>query len=176
MLRGHTDEVYAVAFHPDGTRLATAGRDGVIWLWDLARGEEVVRLPGPQELRLVAGLQRRRRDAGVRLRRQHGSPVGHGAAEDSLPGPARGRGLRPEAERLVEQVWRQENDPAEVVAALRADRSLSEPLRQAALRSVLRRTQPSEPAPGNPQARPSSSTEFVACRTPGPLSWVGSWQ
>ena len=28
VLRGHTDEVYAVAYHPDGTRLATGGHDG----------------------------------------------------------------------------------------------------------------------------------------------------
>ena len=91
VLRGHTDEVFAVAFHPGGTRLATAGRDGMIWLWDLARGEDVARLPGHTELRLVAGLQRRRRDAGVRLRRRYGRPMGHGAAEGSLPGPAHGR-------------------------------------------------------------------------------------
>jgi len=50
--------------------------------------------------------------------------------------------LRPEAERLVEQLWRVKNDPAEVVAALRADRVLSEELRQAALRALLRRAQP----------------------------------
>ena len=92
VLRGHTDEVFAAAFHPDGTRLATAGRDRAVWLWDLARGEEVARLPGPHELRLVAGLQPRRRDAGVRLRRRHGPPVGHRAAEGALPGPPRGRG------------------------------------------------------------------------------------
>src|SRR5262249_28048464 len=46
VLSGPTDEVYAVAFHPDGTRLATGGRDGAVWLWDVARREEVVRLPG----------------------------------------------------------------------------------------------------------------------------------
>jgi WD40 repeat protein len=46
VLRGHTDDVYAVAFHPDGSRLASAGRDGAVWLWDLARGEAVVRLSG----------------------------------------------------------------------------------------------------------------------------------
>src|SRR5262249_51885526 len=45
VLRGHTEEVFAVAFHPNGARLATAGRDGAVVLWDLARGEEVVRLP-----------------------------------------------------------------------------------------------------------------------------------
>ncbi len=46
VLRGHSDEVFAVAFHPDGTRLATGGRDGAVSLWNLTRGEEVVRLPG----------------------------------------------------------------------------------------------------------------------------------
>ena len=30
VLRGHTDDVFAVAFHPDGTRLASAGRDQAI--------------------------------------------------------------------------------------------------------------------------------------------------
>jgi WD40 repeat protein len=46
VLRGHTDEVFAAAFHPDGTRLATAGRDRAILLWDLTRREEVARLQG----------------------------------------------------------------------------------------------------------------------------------
>ncbi|MHC5541648.1 WD40 repeat domain-containing protein, partial [Singulisphaera rosea] len=46
VLRGHSDEVYAVAFHPDGSRLASGGRDGAVWLWDVARGVDVVRLPG----------------------------------------------------------------------------------------------------------------------------------
>jgi hypothetical protein len=62
--------------------------------------------------------------------------------------------LRPEAERLVEQLWRQKNDPAEVAEALRADQALSEPLRQAALRAVLRRALPPEAAPGNPRDPP----------------------
>jgi hypothetical protein len=56
--------------------------------------------------------------------------------------------LRLEAERLVEQLWRQKFDSAGVVEALRADNSLSEPLRHAALRAVLRRAQPPEPAAG----------------------------
>ena len=141
-----------MAFHPDGTRLATAGRDRAVWLWDLARGEEVVRLPGhtsyvwslafsPDGTTLASGSGR-----------LHGPPVGHRAAEDALPGPARGRGPAPEAERLVEPLWRQKNDPADVVAALRADRELCEALRHAALRAVLRRVrQTPGPAVGNPQ-------------------------
>jgi hypothetical protein len=62
--------------------------------------------------------------------------------------------LRPEAERLVEQLWRQKNDPAEVAEALRADRALGEPLRQAALRAVLRKALPPEAAAGNPHDPP----------------------
>jgi hypothetical protein len=30
VLPGHTGEVFAAAFHPDGTRLATVGRDRAI--------------------------------------------------------------------------------------------------------------------------------------------------
>ena len=49
--------------------------------------------------------------------------------------------LRPEAERLVEVLFREKNsDAAEVAAAVRADRSLSEPQRTAAVRAVLRRS------------------------------------
>ena len=62
--------------------------------------------------------------------------------------------LRPEAERLVEQLWRQKNDAAAVVEALRADGALSEPLRQAALRAVLRRARPPTDAPGKPRDPP----------------------
>jgi hypothetical protein len=62
--------------------------------------------------------------------------------------------LRPEAERLVESLWRQKDDPAEVVDALRADRVLSEPLREAALRAVLRRALLPEAVPGHPPDPP----------------------
>jgi WD40 repeat protein len=150
VLRGHTDDVFAVAFHPDGTRLASAGRDRAVWLWDLARGEEVARLQGhtslvfslafsPDGATLASGSE----DSTVRL-------------WDTAPLKARyqarreAEARRPEADRLVEALWRQKNDPAGVVDALRADRALSEPLRQAALRQVLRRARPPEAAPGDP--------------------------
>ena len=50
--------------------------------------------------------------------------------------------LRPEAEGLVESLWRQKYDPAEIVQALRSDPALSEPLRRAAQLAVLRRAMP----------------------------------
>jgi hypothetical protein len=50
--------------------------------------------------------------------------------------------LQPEAERFVEQLCVDKTDLSKVVEALRADRALTEPLRQAALRAVLRRAQP----------------------------------
>jgi hypothetical protein len=62
--------------------------------------------------------------------------------------------LRPEAGRLVEQLWREKNDPAAGLEALRADGALSAPLRQAALRAVLRRARPPEAAPDNPNGPP----------------------
>ena len=92
VLRGHTDDVFAVAFHPDGTRLATAGRDRAVWLWDLARGEEVARLQGhtsyvwslafsPDGATLASGSG----DFTVRL--WDTAPL-----KDALPGAPRGRG------------------------------------------------------------------------------------
>jgi WD40 repeat protein len=45
-LRGHADRVMAVAFHPQGSRLATAGWDHEIKLWDVDTGQEVLALRG----------------------------------------------------------------------------------------------------------------------------------
>jgi eukaryotic-like serine/threonine-protein kinase len=135
---GHTDKVYAAVFHPDGTRVASAGRDRDIQIWDPAGDQEGVRLPGhvsyvwslafsPDGKSLVSGSG----DSTVRLwdteplRQRY---LSRRAAEAE----------RPEAERLVETLFGQKKDAAEVVAALQADLSLSQPRRDAALRGVLR--------------------------------------
>jgi WD40 repeat protein len=152
ILRAHTDSVFAVAFHPDGTRLATAGRDRAIWLWDLARGEDVARLQGhtsyvwslafsPDGATLVSGSG----DSTLRL--WDTAPL-----KNRYQARREAAALQPEAERLVEQLWRQKNSPEAVVQSIRGDLALSEPLRHAALRAVLLRTLPAEAAPGEPHA------------------------
>jgi WD40 repeat protein/predicted Ser/Thr protein kinase len=151
---GHTDEVFTAVFHPDGTRIASAGRDRAVWLWDVASGKEVAHLPGhtsyiwslafsPDGKTLVSGSG----DSTVRLWDTEPLKKRYEARREAAV-------LRPKADRLVEQLWRQKKDAAAVVEALRADGALSEPLRQAALRAVLRRQWPPAVAPGNPRNPP----------------------
>jgi WD40 repeat protein len=140
VLGGHTDQVFALAFHPDGTRLASAGRDRAIWLWDLRTGQEVARLQGhtnyvfslafsPDGKSLVSGSG----DGTLRLWDTEPLALRYQARRQA-------EALRPQAERLVQRLFREKNDPDAVVAALRADLTLGEPLRQAAFRAVLRRS------------------------------------
>lgn len=46
VVAAHTKPVSAVAFHPDGMRLATGGADNLVHLWDMAGRERVASLRG----------------------------------------------------------------------------------------------------------------------------------
>ena len=66
-LRGHSHLISGLAFSPDSTRLASAGYDHVVKLWDPATGQELRSLQGqfrflsvafsPDGTRLAAGSQ-----------------------------------------------------------------------------------------------------------------------
>jgi WD40 repeat protein len=49
VLRGHTQAITALAFSPDGERLATASRDQQVMLWSLASGQPVLTISGAEE-------------------------------------------------------------------------------------------------------------------------------
>jgi eukaryotic-like serine/threonine-protein kinase len=145
VLTGHTDEVFTAAFHPDGKRLASAGRDRAICLWDLSTGEVVARLEGhanyvfsltfsPDGATLVSGSG----DGTVRIWDTQPPARRHQARREA-------EALRPEAERLVERLVAELRKPDQVVARLRADQSLSDPLRRATVRAVMRRGQQALP-------------------------------
>ncbi len=145
VLIGHTDEVFAAVFHPDGHRLASAGRDGAIWLWDLETGQEVVRLEGhtnyvyslefsPDGMSIVSGCG----DGTVRIW-DTTSPARRQEARHEA------EALRPDAERLVARLFGELREPSAVVARLRAENSLSDPMRHAAVRAVMRRGQRDTP-------------------------------
>jgi WD40 repeat protein len=134
VLRGHTDEVFAAAFHPDGKRLATAGRDQAIWMWDLKRGEEVARLPGHTSYVWSLAFS----PEGTTLASGSGDFTVH--LWDTAPLKCRYQArrqveaLRPEAERWLAE--KQNGD--DVATAVLADRSLSDPQKHAVLRALLR--------------------------------------
>ncbi len=136
---GHTDAVFAAVFHPDGTRIATGGRDRAIRIWDTATGDELVRLAGHTDYVFTLAFSP---DGATLL---SGSGDGTVRLWDTAPLRERQKArqeletLRPEADALVDRLLRQGCNADELVQRVGADADLSEPLRRAAWHALLRR-------------------------------------
>jgi WD40 repeat protein/serine/threonine protein kinase len=138
-LSGHSDEVFTALFLSGASRIVSGGRDRVVRIWDQSTGQQLVRLPGhddyiftlacsPDGATLVSGSG----DASLRL---WDTFSGH----QRLKAGQELRSVRPQADRLVEKLFRKVEDVDKVVALVDADKSLTEPMRRAAWHAVLRR-------------------------------------
>jgi hypothetical protein len=134
-LRGHTGYIRGVAFSPDGRTLASTGADGAIKVWDTTpltpevqatrEARLVVRSLFGQGLATAEVLARIRRDGTLSTEVRQRTLMLAQTYGESL--------VALEAERVVASLYGEPMFRPEVLASLRTDASLTEPVRRAAL-------------------------------------------
>jgi WD40 repeat protein/tRNA A-37 threonylcarbamoyl transferase component Bud32 len=145
ILNGHSAAIYALAFSPDGQRLASGGFDRTVRVWEVNSGQEVLSLKGHHEsVRIVAF-----------------SPDGRYLVSSGDDGTARvwdatplasEEEVQPKALSLVKRLFAQPLPRDEVIARLRQDTALGDPVRSRALTLATR--YPEEPIALNNTAWP----------------------
>jgi hypothetical protein len=144
-LCGHTDQIYAVVFSPDGSRIVSGSNDRTIRLWDAQTFDEIVQLTGhtdyvyslafsPEGRWLVSGSG----DFTVRIWETDPLPVRIQAQRDW-------RATMTQAGPVVDSLLSRFGTPSRVAAELRADPMLTPRFREIALQNLLRRNQPQQP-------------------------------
>ena len=109
ILHGHTDQVTAVAYSPDGRTLATGSWDSTVRLWDVATHTQLgAPLLGHDDTVNSIAFSPDGRHARDRQRRQDGAAVGRGHAQatrQAAPGPKEAR-----RERRLQPGWANTRD------------------------------------------------------------------
>jgi hypothetical protein len=122
-LRGHTASINGLAFSPDGRRLVSASHDRTIKVWDTATGQETFSL-GSDAIQGVAFSPDGQRL--VSIGRDFVKLWDATALTEKMA-------VEREARSLVQFLFRKHLPSEEIDTAIRDDRTISEPLRQAAL-------------------------------------------
>jgi WD40 repeat protein len=139
LLGSYMGEAFTAVFHPDNSRIATAGRDRTITIWDVVTGDKLLNLHGhtsyifalafsPDGRTLVSGSG----DFTLRLWSDR-------SLEQRLQARREQEGLRTKAESLVDRLLAQLREPSAVLDWLQSEESLSEPVRLAAWKALVRR-------------------------------------
>jgi WD40 repeat protein/tRNA A-37 threonylcarbamoyl transferase component Bud32 len=138
VLRGHTGSLQSVVFTPDGRRIATAGWDHTIKIWDAVTGLETMTLPGyVRNVSCVAfssdGMRLASCGDNNTVRIWDASPLTPERLDER------------EAVSVVNFNLAQSGSEASVVEAIRADKTISAPVRQKALAVAKEHFQAQEP-------------------------------
>ena len=139
-LEGHEDGVSSVAWNPAGTRIVSGSQDDTLRIWDAATGTSLQTLEGHRDQVISVAWN----PAGTRIvsgSEDNTLHIWESRLEDAIPF-WRAASLRDELHRWVDSLFNEHVFLEPVLAALHADRSHSEEMRQGAIRLAEGRGDP----------------------------------